>query len=105
MSALDQQGGSDTLDPPTDRARFVLPTPCQQLRVELREIGRLRHRHKVVPAKGPHLVLHPAFLVPFARRTKLGLEPPMRPKRVEAGRLLAPKAPDNALDGRFEVVV
>src|SRR5258708_38416399 len=105
MSPLDQQRGSHTLRPPTDRARFVLATVRQQRSVERGEIRCLRERHPVVAPKGPDFVLHAAFLVAFARRAELRLEPPMRPKRVEAGRLFPAKAPDNPLDRRFEVVV
>src|SRR5205823_13271267 len=84
---------------------FALAPPSQQLNVKLVGIGSLRTRHHMIAPEGPDLVLHPAFLMPFPRRTELRLEPPVGSKRVETGRLLPPKAAQNPLDGGLQVVV
>src|SRR5262245_40796113 len=61
-----------------DHAREVLPTAFQQRFIQRRERRGLWHWHKMIAAKEPCLALNAALLVTFARRTKLGVELPMR---------------------------
>jgi hypothetical protein len=61
MCALLDHRRSHRLSVPGDLALLVFATRGQQLRVQLREIPRLGHRHPVVPAKIAGLIFDSAL--------------------------------------------
>ena len=73
MRALLDHRRSHRLSVPGDLTLLVFATRGQQLRVQLREIPRLGHRHPVVAAKIASLTFDSAFLVWFLRRAKVAL--------------------------------
>ena len=60
---LDQHRRADALLAPRDGARLIRLAGGQELRIQLLQVARLRHRHPVVPPEPPDLALHPALLV------------------------------------------
>ena len=89
MRALLDHRRSHRLSVPGDLAPFILATGGQQLRVELREVPRLRHRHPVVAPEVAGLAFDAALFVRFVRRAELALEAPVRAEGDEARGLLA----------------
>src|SRR5262245_9250865 len=88
-----------------DYAREVFPTAFQQRFIQRRERRGLWHWNKMIAAKEPCLALNAALLVTFARRTKRGVELPMRAEGNETIHFLAPATAKNFLDRASQVVV
>ena len=111
---LEATGAVAELDPEHDVARaggmagYEQPVRVRgsaSVRGERIEIGGLGQRHPMIPPEVPDFSFHAPLLVPFARRTKLGGELPMRSKGQEARRLLAPEPPQNFANGAGQIVV
>jgi hypothetical protein len=60
-----------------DLAPFIGTAGGEQLRVEIREVARLRHRHPMIASEVARLALYATFFVGFLGRAKFALEPPV----------------------------
>src|SRR5271167_3969123 len=104
MCALLDHRRSHRLSVRGDLALLVFATRGQQLRVQLREIPRLGHRHPVVPAKIAGLIFNSALLVWFLRRAEFALKSPVRAEGDEARGLLPAMTPQDLLHRTFQIV-
>ena len=76
MGLFDLHPFTHRLDPIADLAPFIGVATGQQLRIQIRQILRLRHRYQVIAPEVSRFAFHTAFLVALAGCAELGLKLP-----------------------------
>lgn len=105
MLSLQNHSCVDDLGPLSDDPLLIVPRAFPQQHIEFFPTGHLRYRHRMIPAKVPAFSFHATLLVAFARRTELGLKPPMRSEGDESHRVLSLVPAQNPFHCTREVVI
>src|SRR5450631_2989558 len=92
MLTLGEHGRADRLRSTLNHATLLVLQTRRQQQVQLFQVPHLRDGHEMIPPELPSFPFHAAFLMPFPRRAKLRLEPPVRTESDES-RCLFPLMP------------